>query len=279
MFNIEKKKKTLGITLFFIIIVSWCLYLFINNEEKKQMEGYQVKISVIDSGYKSYDNIIKNVKGFSFISTDNTDYEDTNGHGSKVTNLIYNANSNVKLFIAKVLDENSNGTEEDVISAIEWSIGQEVDIINMSISSYKKSNDLENAIDKAVKEGIIVVAPVGNEFDLKKSISYPAKFNNVLAIGSVNSDLKHADFSNTGSELDFVTRGEEVDVLTMYGLKEKDSGTSLSAAQVTGVISRILRYNKNLTLEEVCEILEERSISKENKNEYGQGILEVVEND
>lgn len=277
MFNIKRRKTILTFILFLSIFFYWLNSFFFENE-KKQIDGYRVKISVIDSGYKSYDNRIKNIKGYSFISNENENYEDSSGHGTKVTNLIDGMNSNIEFFIAKVLDEYSNGTEEDVISAIEWSIKQDVDIINMSISSYKRSSDLKNVIDQAVGEGIIIVAPVGNEFELKKGISYPAKYSNVLAIGSVNSELKHADFSNIGSELDFVTKGEDIEVTTMYGLKEKNSGTSLSAAQVTGIISNILRYNSDLTFEEIYRILEKRSIPKENKNIYGRGILEIEEN-
>lgn len=277
MFNIKRRKTILTFILFLSIFFYWLNSFFFENE-KKQIDGYRVKISVIDSGYKSYDNRIKNIKGYSFISNENENYEDSSGHGTKVTNLIDGMNSNIEFFIAKVLDEYSNGTEEDVISAIEWSIKQDVDIINMSISSYKRSSDLKNVIDQAVGEGIIIVAPVGNEFELKKGISYPAKYSNVSAIGSVNSELKHADFSNIGSELDFVTKGEDIEVTTMYGLKEKNSGTSLSAAQVTGIISNILRYNSDLTFEEIYRILEKRSIPKENKNIYGRGILEIEEN-
>lgn len=277
MFNIKRRKTIRTFILFLSIFFYWLNSFFFDNENK-QIDGYRVKISIIDSGYKSYDNTIKNIKGYSFISEGNENYEDSSGHGTKVTNLIDGMNSNIEFFIAKVLDEYSNGTEEDVISAIEWSIKQDVDIINMSISSYKKSSDLKDVIDKAIREGIIIVAPVGNEFDLKKGISYPAKYSNVLAIGSVNSELKHADFSNIGSELDFVTKGEDIEVITMYGLKEKNSGTSLSAAQVTGIISNILRYDSDLTFEEIYRILEKRSIPKENKNIYGHGILEIEEN-
>lgn len=186
--------------------------------------------------------------------------------------MIYKANPDAKLYIAQVLDENSNGSEKDVISGVKWAIKQDVDVINMSISSYKYSSALKTTIDTATNKGIIIVAPVGNNGP-NGTISYPAKFDNVLAIGSVNSKLKHSKFSNTGPEIDFVVKGENIDVTSIYDLKEKNSGTSISAAQVTGMISNILKLNNKLTFNDVYSILKKSSISKKDKYLYGNGIL------
>lgn len=258
------------IVLFFILQYNTDSH--ITDTQKKEI--YKSKVAVIDSGFDNVDDQIDVKDGISFVSKDNNDYSDESGHGTKVVNIIQDVNPNIDLYIIKSLDEINSGDSENIIKGIEWAINKDVDILNMSISSYQYSEKLNNTIENAIKSGIIIVSPSGNEgYSESGNISYPAKFESVISIGSVNSDLQRSDFSSVGNELDFMFQGESIKVKNIYGLEEIDSGTSFSAAYVSGIISKILNLNPNINSEEIYSILENSTIDKKNSYEYGEGII------
>lgn len=84
-------------------------------------------------------------------------------------------------------------------------------IINMSFGIYYPSASLKKYIDRAADNGIITIAAVGNDgrFKDKHRIMYPAKYENVIAVGS-GSAYAVSDFSNNSSDLDFVAPGSTV---------------------------------------------------------------------
>lgn len=59
------------------------------------------------------------------------------------------------------------------------------------------STTLQNAVNYAYGKGVVIVAAAGN--DGSSSISYPAAYNGVIAVGAINSSNQRADFSNTGA--------------------------------------------------------------------------------
>lgn len=78
----------------------------------------EVCVAILDTGIE-YNNLLKNnvIEGFGFnngIKTD--DYNDENGHGTKCANIIrMYCDDKVKFIIAKVLNENMEGYEKDIL--------------------------------------------------------------------------------------------------------------------------------------------------------------------
>lgn len=261
--------------IFFVILLLFFLVFNLQNKPiTNEKETYNAKVAVIDSGFDNVNGTIDVKEGVSFITINYNDYSDESGHGTKIVNLIHDVNPNTEFYIIKSLNEDTEGNTEDIIKGIEWAIKKDVDILNMSISSYQYSESLEKAIEMAVKSGIILVAPSGNEgYSKDGNISYPAKFDSVISVGSVDSNLQRSDFSNVGFELDFMIQGENINVKNMYGLEESDSGTSFSSAYVCGIVSKIINFNPSLNIDDIYSILENSAVDKGNKFEYGKGIL------
>ena len=74
----------------------------------------------------------------------------------------------------------------------------------MSFGTYYPSALLKKYIDMAADNGIIIIAAVGNDggFKDKHRIMYPAKYENVIAVGS-GSAYGVSDFSNNSADLEY----------------------------------------------------------------------------
>ena len=164
-------------------------------------EGYTgegVKVAIIDTGVNqdlrqsfTDDNFVY----YNVVSED-SNVIDTHSHGSRVTCLMI-CESNDKrsglipdtdFVIIKAYDDYNRIEPEYISSAIEYAVGQEVDIINLSLGTKQDFGNIESAIKDAENNGVIVIAAYGNEEEL-----YPAKYDSVYSAIGIESDV-NADF-------------------------------------------------------------------------------------
>ena len=59
-------------------------------------------------------------------------------------------------------------------------------VINLSLGGTSRSEVMKNAVDYAHENGVLIVAAVGN--DGVGEVSYPAKFENVIGVSSVDAN-------------------------------------------------------------------------------------------
>lgn len=214
----------------------------------------KVKIAVLDTGIDVTDNIIvKERKNFINESPVTTPlFEDLSGHGTSVASILAGSgtdsnvegvNSNIDLYSARILDEKKQAAISRVVEAIYWAIEKKVDIINISFGTQTYSEALKTAVDAAIEKGILVVAAVGNRGN--SGVDYPAAFNSVLAVGSINAEGKVSEFSSTGDEVDVVAPGEAVLAQGNFGVDLTLSGTSLAAPHVAGLAA--LLWSKDMS--------------------------------
>ncbi|WP_139300161.1 S8 family serine peptidase [Virgibacillus chiguensis] len=214
-------------------------------------EDQNIKIAVLDSGInKSHEDLEgKIVKEFNV--TDESITHDVFNHGTAIAGIITANNNNkgiiglnqsIDIYDVKVLDENGNGSIEELTKGIQWSIAQGVDMINLSIGFQSDSMQLKSIIKAATDAGIIVVAAAGNTYGL--DMDYPAQYENVISVNAIDSDLNLIDASALGST-DFVAPGKDILSTDSQGGYSLYSGTSFSSAYVTGALSSWLIEYRN----------------------------------
>ncbi|MCU9593533.1 S8 family serine peptidase [Caldibacillus thermolactis] len=208
-----------------------------NKPEKNRI----IKIAIIDSGINLNDELKdKVVKSYNTINKSSFTNDEFN-HGTPVAGIIagnkIGVNPNVNLYDIQFIEEDGTGQLEHLVKGIEWAIEEDVDIINLSFGFQKSSSALEDVIKKANRNNIIVIAAAGNTYGF--GVDYPAKYPNVLSIGSVNEDLSKAYFSGEG-KIDFVTLGTDLKSIDNKGNYDYFDGTSFSTAYFTGIISLII---------------------------------------
>lgn len=250
----------------------------------------KVKIAILDSGinvdHPSLKGLVK--KSYNAIHP-NEKIIDSYGHGTAIAGTIaakpneytiQGISQAVYLYDVKVLNDKGGGKIEDIVDGIEWSIKNDVDIINLSFGFQKNHEALQDSISKANKHGIIIVAASGNNLGLYTD--YPAKYEEVISISSINEQLKVDPFAGKG-KVDYVAPGINIPVLTNgYDKFHYVSGTSFSTAIVTGIIANILVESENaLSYADLKERLNKLSVDLGEKGKdsmYGNGLIQLPNN-
>lgn len=152
-----------------------------------------------------------------------------------------------------VLDSKGEGNSFDLAQAIVTATEQGARVINMSLGSEGDSPVVRDAVQYALARNVVLVAAAGNE--AVNRVSYPAAYDGVLAVASVDASGNHLYFSNRGNSVDVAAPGFAV-VAAWPGEKNVEvSGTSASAALVSGAVAALLGKEPGLTGPQVAEAL------------------------
>ncbi len=219
-------------------------------------------IDGIDNDRNGY---VDDYYGYNFDGDGSTPSErdpiDKFGHGTHIAGVVAaradssypGVNPNAKILNVRFLDERGRGTDTNGAEAIYYAVDRGVRIINCSWGYFTPSQTLRDAVDYAAARGAIVVAASGNDNSLDSE--YPAAFDSVFAVGSVNSDHVRSSYSNYGAYLDFMALGRRVMGLKPGNGYQSLSGTSQSAAVLSGTISRVLGFDSTMSSTAVYDIL------------------------
>ncbi|MEI7973818.1 MAG: S8 family serine peptidase, partial [Bdellovibrio sp.] len=210
--------------------LDWALRA-IQLSENRGMEGAGVKVGVVDSGtdlqHPSLIHALKKAKNFLPNTTEDQDVEDELQHGVSVASLIFGLDSGAGFrgvapgahyYSAKVCESRGCAISA-IVRALDWSITEGLDALNLSLAVLNKTSTpgeeqafqqsrrlMTEAIDRAVRSGITVVAASGNESD--SQVAFPGSLNQVISVGSVNTQIERSRFSNYGKNLTLVAPGE-----------------------------------------------------------------------
>jgi subtilisin family serine protease len=215
-----------------------------------------VIVAVIDSGVCLDHPDLQGeiLAGYDFVQDDSIPQDDF-GHGCGVAGIIA-ANidnglgiagvaPNAQIMPLRVLDGNGLGTYSDVAAAIVRAVDDGAGIINLSLGGINTSTTLQNAIDYAIAQDVLVIAAAGNTGG---SVLYPAAYDPVVAVASVDSDLQISGFSSRGAEIDLLAPGRNILTTTNGSSYTNVSGTSFSAPHVTGVAALEIALGNTLTI-------------------------------
>jgi subtilisin len=249
--------------------------------QNTDISGQGIKVAVLDTGIDYTHEDLRVTSGATFVQGE-TDYMDDNGHGTHVAGTIAALNNTIgvlgtapeaSLYAVKVLNQNGGGTYSDVVAGIEWAITNSMNIINMSLGGSNDSRTLQTAVDNAYNTGILVVASGGNNgYDRKGTISYPAKYSSVIAVGAVDQQNKRAFFSSVGRELELMAPGLDVQS-TVPGGYASNNGTSMSAPHVSGVAALVWEKKPELTNVQIRNSLNQTAVTLGDSFSYGNGLV------
>lgn len=234
-----------------------------------------VKIEVLDSGVSYTDDInimgeVNLVPGEEEVSPM---FVDANGHGTGIAGLI-GAKDNkdgikgvfpdAKIYSVKAFDENLKSPLSRIVEGIYWGIENDMDIINMSFGTTVNSAVLHQAIKDAEAAGILLIAAAGNTEH--QDINYPAAYDEVIAVGSINAEGKLAELTSTGTELELLAPGEQVCTTGLFYGTIGVSGTSIATAQVTGAAAMLKAKDKTKSNDFIRGLLKTSSKEVEGTN-------------
>ncbi|MBO3833295.1 MAG: S8 family serine peptidase [Candidatus Brockarchaeota archaeon] len=248
--------------------------------------GAGVKVAVLDTGIDLTHPDLKVAGGATFV-TGTKSYNDDNGHGTHVAGIIAALDNEIgvvgvapgaSLYAVKVLNKQGSGFISWIIAGIEWSIDNGMQIISMSFGSTADSTALHDELKAAYGKGIVLVAAAGNNGPGENTITYPAKYPEVIAVGATDENDYVAEWSSRGPELELTAPGVNIYSTYKGGSYRMLSGTSMACPHVTGTVALILSKNPSLSPDEVRDILQKTAIdlgSSGQDSTYGYGRVDA----
>lgn len=231
--------------------------------------GAGVRVAVLDTGLdlKHPDLAGRTVVTNSFITGQQV--QDGHGHGTHCIGTAcgprspailpgYGVAYESAIYAGKVLSNSGSGADGGILSGISWAITNGCRLVSMSLGAptvpgQAYSQVFEQAAQRAIQRGTLIVAAAGNESDRRNGriapVAHPANCPSIMAVGAVDVQGKIANFScgtvDTIGQVDLV--GPGVDVYSSWPMPtryRRISGTSMATPHVAGVAALIAsRYS------------------------------------
>ena len=149
-----------------------------------------------------------------------------------------------------------NGAESTsfvILKALNYAAEHGAQIINMSFAG-PKDPLIERGIAATAARGILMVAAAGNA-GAKSPPLYPAANPNVIAVSATDAQDKLFAASNRGGHIAIAAPGVDIFLPAPDEKYQMTSGTSFSAAYISGLAALMLERNPALKPDEVRAIL------------------------
>jgi thermitase len=148
------------------------------------------------------------------------------------------------LYNVKVLNEQGLGSWSWIANGITWAARNGAKVVSMSIVGSPGSRTLESAVNYAWNRGAVVVAAAGNNGNTAPS--YPAYYQNVIAVAATDRTDAKASFSNYGDWVDIAAPGVAITSTFLANQYFEGSGTSMATPHVAGVAGLVWSVGPSL---------------------------------
>ena len=245
--------------------------------------GKGVKVAIIDTGVDTSHDSLSGIKITEISLLNEDDRHGNLGHGTGIASVIAGQTEDfvgiapsTEILSVRVLNESGEGDSFTVAKGIVEAVDQGADIINLSLGGMDSSIVMDNAIEYAKLNNVLMVSAVGNEG--VQGVSFPARHKDVVAVASVDAKSRVSTFSNYGDEVDIAAPG--VGVVTAWEENEfvHFSGTSIATAFVTGALASELSYSSLEDKEDALNALYANADEAEKPGKdiwAGRGVLNV----
>lgn len=214
--------------------------------------GSGFTVAVVDSGVGQHPTFRTDQVTHVDLVNDGQPFD---GHGTAMASLIagnmpgaQGVAPGARILDIRVADSQGNSNSFALAQGIMVAVERGAPVINVSMGSYGNAGVVAEAIQQAVQRGTVVVAAAGNES--AAVMAYPAAYSGVISVGGVDGRNQLAYFSNAGGPT-FVAPA--VGIPSAYfrdnrAFLANGSGTSQSAALVSGAAAAILSHGGNVML-------------------------------
>jgi subtilisin family serine protease len=226
----------------------------------KIAKGYNVLVAVIDSGVDvTHPDLAGSVaQSYDTLTTPMTPHM----HGTAIAGLIaahgrlMGSAPGAHVLAIRAFDpagKTAEGSTFNILKGLDFAVANHARVINMSFAG-PGDPMIHRALEAARKKGVVLVAAAGNA-GAKSSPLYPAADPNVIAVSATDADDKLFEASNRGHYIAVAAPGAHILVAIPGGGYEMSSGTSYSAAEVSGIVALMLERKPELSPDKVAAIL------------------------
>ncbi|MCA1673566.1 MAG: S8 family serine peptidase, partial [Actinobacteria bacterium] len=163
-------------------------------------------------------------------------------------------------------------------------------VLNLSLGGTASSRTEELLFGRLQRAGIVVVAAMGNDFKLGNPTEYPAAYEGVLSVGSVDETRGRSSFSNTGDHIDVAAPGTNI-LSTLPRRRSAHrqermyavwSGTSMATPHVAAAAVLVAARRPEMTADAIKARIRETAASlpsmrrRKWTSELGAGLLDIA---
>lgn len=188
---------------------------------------------------------------------------DAGTHGTQVAGIIAATADNgvgitgisrSPVLAVKIAGNDGRAETSALVRGIRYAVARKARILNISFEGGTRSAVEQDAIDYAVRRGVIVVVASGNAGT--RRLEYPGAYRQVVSVAAVDETDVRLDSSTRGPQVTLAAPGGNVLSTLPGGQYGQASGTSFAAAVVSGVAARVWAARPDLTASQVVEIVE-----------------------
>ncbi|MFD0717431.1 S8 family serine peptidase [Paenibacillus sp. GCM10027626] len=252
----------------------------------RRTRGDSVRVAIVDTGIAKHPDL--RIAGGVNIISRRKSFHDDNGHGTHVAGIAAALGSNgqipgvapaVKLYAVKVLDSGGSGYTSDIVEGIDWCIRNRIQVINMSLGlTGGTSKALLQAVRRARRHGIIVVASAGNDGKLPGKIDEPASYKETIAVAASTPRNTVAPYSTRGKGIDVTAPGSDIKSTWLNKGYHILEGTSMACPHVTGAAALILASRPGISVNRVTRKIRQtaRRLPGFSSLAQGHGLLQAA---
>ncbi|MET9922657.1 S8 family serine peptidase [Streptomyces sp. NPDC006435] len=239
----------------------------------KVTTGEGIKVAVIDSGVNPSTPSLKGqvLKGFDATGADGDEYDDYDGHGTTMAELIAGTGKGgglkglapgANIIPFRVTDTefqnkhsvNANDTEDAIRAAAD----SDARIISMSMASDFPGRGEREAVKYAESKGKLFFAGVGNNAGEGNKEQFPASYPQVVGVAATDSTGKASTYSQHGGSVDIAAPGDGIPTWCDTKFQrycDSEGGTSQATAITSAAAALIWSAHPDWTANQVLNVL------------------------
>jgi subtilisin family serine protease len=170
----------------------------------------------------------------------------------------------------------AQGTTFDIVKGLDWAAERGARIVNMSFAGPPDPR-LHDALARASRKGMVLIAAAGNAGANSPPL-YPAADPNVIAVTAVDPENRLFSGANRGNHIAVAAPGVAVLAAAPEGAYQFTTGTSVAAAEVSGVAALLIERNPALTGADVRRLLRDTATDlgpKGRDRDFGAGLVDA----
>jgi subtilisin family serine protease len=175
-------------------------------------------------------------------------------------------------------ENSAQGTTFNILKGLDWAANEGARVVNMSFAGPSDPR-LRDALAAAYKKGMVLIAAAGNAGPNSPPL-YPGADPNVIAVTATDSRDAIFAGANRGNYVAVAAPGVDVFAPAPDGTYQLTTGTSVAAAEVSGIAALLIERNPALTPADVRRILTstaKRLGPKARDPNYGAGLVNAYD--
>lgn len=259
-------------------------YYHLDAARAKGYTGKGVTIAIIDG---KVDTSVPELAGANVVDKSPCAINGSNesaSHGTGVASLLvsqdYGIVPDATLLAYQSIDSTSYAGKDcpmkagalptDLSSLVNQAINDGASIVNFSASSSMRRADLKWAIARAMSQGVIITASVGNS-GADENENHLSRWSGVVGVSAIDDNGKFASYSSWGQGVTTTAVGGPFTERNISdGKIGSTQGTSYSAPIVAGTLAQARAKWPNATANQLLQLLVNTAVGHENGwNQYG----------